>query len=134
MQVRRKFMLAEMAYRPIDDKSAVINVKVPIAAVNKVMDTIRGVLFLSGHEVTQLDEKTGERLYSIEEVFPEATPGMVLRGLRGKEELTQKDFAVRLGVSQHHISEMENNKRTISLEMAKRIGAEFKVPFKIFLL
>ena len=97
------------------------------------MDTIRGVLALSGHEVAQLDVDTGERLYSIEEVFPEATPGMMLRGLRGKEELTQAEFAKRLGVSQHHVSEMENNKRAIGIDMAKRIAAEFKVPYKMFL-
>ncbi len=126
-------MLAEMTYRPIDNQNAVINVKVPITAVGKVMDTFRGVLTLSGHEVAQMDEETGERLYSIEEVFPEATPGMMLRGLRGKEELTQAEFAKRLGVSQHHVSEMESNKRTIGIDMAKRIAAEFKVPYKTFL-
>ena len=126
-------MLAEMTYRPIDNHNAVISVKVPVTAVGKVMDTIRGVLTLSGHEVAQLDEDTGEQLYSIEEVFPEATPGMMLRGLRGKEELTQAAFAKRLGVSQHHVSEMENNKRTIGMDMAKRIAEEFKVPYKMFL-
>ena len=97
-------MLAEMTYRPVDNHNAVISVKVPVVAVGKVMDTIRGVLTLSGHEVAQLDEDTGEQLYSIEEVFPEATPGMMLRGVRGKEELTQAEFAKRLGVSQHHVS------------------------------
>jgi plasmid maintenance system antidote protein VapI len=97
------------------------------------MDTIRGVLALSGHDVAQIDEDTGERLYSIEEVFPEATPGMVLRGLRGKEDLTQAEFAKRLGISQHHVSEMENNRRKIGLEMAKRIGEAFNVSYKIFL-
>ena len=126
-------MLAEMTYRPLDDKSAVINVKVPVTAVGKVMDTIRGVLTLSGHEVAQLNEDTCERFYSVEEVFPEATPGMMLRGLRGKEELTQAEFAKRIGVSRHHVSEMENNKRKIGMDMAKRIAAVFKVPYRMFL-
>jgi transcriptional regulator with XRE-family HTH domain len=51
----------------------------------------------------------------------------MLRGLRGKEALTQKEFAERIGISQHHVSEMENNKRKIGIEMAKRIAGEFKV-------
>lgn len=126
-------MLAEMTYRPIDNQNAVINIKVPVTAVGKVMDAFRSVLTLSGHEVAQMDEETGERLYSVEEVFPEATPGMMLRGLRGKEELTQAEFAKRLGVSQHHVSEMESNKRTIGIDMARRIATEFKVPYKMFL-
>ena len=126
-------MLAEMTYHPVDNHSAVISLKVPARDVGAVMDTIRGVLALSGHEVAQLEENTDERLYSIEEVFPEATPGMMLRGLRGKEEMTQAEFARRLGISQHHISEMENNKRTIGVDMAKRIAETFEVPYKMFL-
>jgi len=126
-------MLAEMTYRPVDSHNALISLKVPTNDVNAVMDTIRGVLALSGHDVAQLDEDTGERLYSVEEVFPEATPGMMLRGLRGKEELTQAGFAKRLGISQHHVSEMENNKRAIGIDMAKRIAEAFSVPYKMFL-
>jgi DNA-binding XRE family transcriptional regulator len=126
-------MLAEITYRPVDNHNAVISLKVPVSDVGAIMTTIRGILALSGHEVAQLDEDAGERLYSIEEVFPEATPGMMLRGLRGKEEMTQAEFAKRLGISQHHISEMENNKRTIGIDMAKRIAEAFKVPYKMFL-
>jgi DNA-binding XRE family transcriptional regulator len=130
--IRRNAMLAEMRYHSIDNSRAEINLTVPLAAVNNVVEAIRGMLKLSGHEVFHVTDE-GERLYSIEEVFPEASPGMMLRGLRGKEELTQAEFAKRLGVSQHHVSEMENNKRKIGLEMAKRIGEEFKVPYKMFL-
>jgi transcriptional regulator with XRE-family HTH domain len=58
---------------------------------------------------------------------------MMLRGLRGKEELTQAEFAKRLGISQHHVSEMENDKRAIGDDMARRIAEKFKVPYKMFL-
>ena len=126
-------MLAEMTCRPVDAHSAVISLKVPARDASTVMATIRGVLALSGHKIAQLDEDVGEKLYSIEEVFPEATPGMMLRGLRGKEEMTQAAFAKRLGINQHHVSEMENNKRAIGIDMAKRIAETFKVPYKMFL-
>ncbi|MDR2668349.1 MAG: helix-turn-helix domain-containing protein [Desulfovibrio sp.] len=72
-------------------------------------------------------------IFTSDEAFPDATPGMMLHGLRGKVGLTQKEFAERLGISQHHVSEMENNKRKIGIEMAKRIAEEFKVPYKAFL-
>ena len=74
-----------------------------------------------------------ERWYSVEEVFPDMCPAKLLRGLRGKEELSQAEFADRIGVSQHHVSEMENGKRPISKAMAKRIGKAFGVSYKILL-
>lgn len=78
-------------------------------------------------------KKQRDTLYSVEEVFPDSSPAMLLRGLRGKQDLIQKEFAERLSISQHHVSEMETGKRTITLEMAKRIGETFGVSYKIFL-
>lgn len=59
--------------------------------------------------------------------------GQMLRGSRHKEEVTQKELALALGISQHHISEMENGKRPIGKEMAKRFSEFFKTDYRIFL-
>lgn len=61
--------------------------------------------------------------------------GVYLRGIRLREGLTQKQLAVKLGpeVSQHHISEMENRKRTISKDMAKRLGKILHADYRMFL-
>ncbi|MCX6990157.1 MAG: helix-turn-helix transcriptional regulator [Chlamydiae bacterium] len=59
--------------------------------------------------------------------------GVILRGSRYKMELTQKEVADALGVSQHHISEMENGKRTIGKEMAKRLAEFFQTDYRRFL-
>lgn len=59
--------------------------------------------------------------------------GLALKGSRSKEEVTQKELAQALGISQHHISEMENGKRPIGKEMAKRFAAYFKTDYRIFL-
>jgi len=72
-------------------------------------------------------------MLSVEEVFPDMSPAKVLRGLRGKEELTQAEFAERIGISQHHVSEMETGRRSITMDMAKRIGKVFNVSYKVFL-
>ncbi|MDR3175034.1 MAG: helix-turn-helix domain-containing protein [Desulfovibrio sp.] len=63
----------------------------------------------------------------------DGSPAMALRGLRGKEDITQVELAARLGVSQNAISEMESGKRPISRKMAKRLGEEFDLPYKVFL-
>lgn len=59
--------------------------------------------------------------------------GLMLRGSRSKEDVTQKELAQALGISQHHISEMENGKRPIGKEMAKRLADYFKTDYRIFL-
>ena len=59
--------------------------------------------------------------------------GLSLRGSRLKEGLTQKNLGEALGISQNHISEMENGKRTIGKDMAKRFAAFFKTDYRIFL-
>lgn len=59
--------------------------------------------------------------------------GSVLRGSRYKNEISQRELAKALGISQHHISEMENGKRPIGKEMAKRFADFFKTDYRIFL-
>ena len=75
-------------------------------------------------------ERAGSRF---DEVFPDGSPAMALRGLRGKEDITQAELAARLGISQNMVSDMESGKRNISLKMATRIGEEFKISYKCFL-
>lgn len=61
--------------------------------------------------------------------------GVYLRGLRLREGLTQAQLARKLGsrISQHHISEMENGRRPISKDMAKRLGKVLHADYRMFL-
>jgi len=108
-----------------------ISFTVPTTEAVRLRKTIDSVLALANFS-RPLNEH-GEELYSGEEVFPEGHPGMALRDLRTREGLTQKACAERLGIRQHHVAEMEKGKRSISVEMAKRIGAEFNISYKVFL-
>jgi len=125
-------MSVEMTLQTIENDLAVINVQLPAKDAGKTAEAIRHLLAFGGHDVLWLNN-AGERLLSVEEVFPDMSPAKVLRGLRGKEELTQAEFAERIGISQHHVSEMETGKRSITLDMAKRIGKVFSVSYKVFL-
>jgi len=93
-------------------------------AINSLMEFAR-----ISHPVNEEDEK----LYTAEEVFPEGYPGMALRGLRTRDGITQKELANTLCIRQHHVSEMEKGVRTISLDMAKRIGKAYNISYKVFL-
>lgn len=125
-------MLAEMMLRSDEEGRGVIQLTVPSANTIKVAEAIRGVLSLAGHKVRRVNSE-GEEIVSADEVFPDGCPAMALRGLRGREGFTQAELAARLGVSQNAISEMENGKRPISTKMAKRLGEEFNLPYKVFL-
>ena len=97
-----------------------------------VKDAIEKILNLAGMHL-QNREEDDDRLYSIEEVFPEFHIGHALRGLRSREGLTQKQLAEMIGAKPSHISEMENGKRTIGKEMAKRLAKALRTEYKVFL-
>ena len=47
--------------------------------------------------------------------------------------MTQHQLAERCGLPQRHISEMENGKRPIGKENAKRLAAALHVDYRVFL-
>jgi len=69
----------------------------------------------------------------LEEVFPDLHPGNAIRGLRLREGLTQEQLARLLGIKRTNLSEMENGKRPIGKNMAKRLAQVLKTDYKVFL-
>jgi len=81
-------------------------------------------------------ESEGEPSYTLEEVFPELAgkeKQVYLRGIRYREDLTQKQLADMTGIPQRHISEMENGKRTIGKENAKKLAKVLNADYRMFL-
>lgn len=75
---------------------------------------------------------------SIDNLFSNLTqkcgePGVLLKGLRYREGLSQVEFAKKLNISQTNLSAMENGKRTIGKELAKRIAKLFGLDYRYFL-
>jgi transcriptional regulator with XRE-family HTH domain len=66
-------------------------------------------------------------------VFPDLHPGSAIRGLRLREGLTQEQLAGRLGIKRNNLSEMENGKRPIGKNMAKRLAEVLHTNYKVFL-
>ena len=109
-----------------------LNLSVPAMKGDLVINALRSVLTLSGVKVRRVNEE-GEEIFSAGEVFPDGSPAMALRGLRVKEDITQAELADKLGISQNMVSSMESGKRSITVNMAKRIEKEFGVTYKAFL-
>lgn len=67
------------------------------------------------------------------DTFPERHPGVVLRGLRNRDDLTQTELAKKTGMLQSHISEMEKGSRPIGKTIAKKFAHVFNTDYKAFL-
>lgn len=59
--------------------------------------------------------------------------GVLLRGTRHREGLTQIDIAKKLQITQSDLSKMESGKRPIGKVIAKRIEKVFGVNYRYFL-
>lgn len=76
-------MLTEMQLHHSEEGQAGISLYVPSSRTQEVVRAIRGILNLAGHKVKNVNE-SGEEMRALEEVFPEASPAMTLRGCRGQ--------------------------------------------------
>ena len=68
---------------------------------------------------------------NIEKKYTKA--GVLLRGTRHREGLTQAEMAKKIGVTQADLSKMESGKRPIGKVIAKRIEKIFGVNYRYFL-
>ncbi|MCY3852541.1 MAG: helix-turn-helix transcriptional regulator [Gammaproteobacteria bacterium] len=50
------------------------------------------------------------------------SPGYYLRLYRQRADMTQAELADRTGILQHHLSEIENNKRVLGKANAMKLG------------
>lgn len=63
----------------------------------------------------------------------EQLPGVFLSGARYREGLTQVELAERTGIPRRHISEMENSKRPIGRQTARKLADVLHVDVRRFL-
>jgi DNA-binding XRE family transcriptional regulator len=98
----------------------------PITNMAKAVDVLKPLGFVDTTDTIPWRE-------AFPEYKDEDLPGVCLRGSRYKEGLTQKQLAEIIGIPQRHISMMENGKRPIGKEMAKRLGKALNIGYKVFL-
>ncbi|MDL2269318.1 helix-turn-helix domain-containing protein [Desulfosarcina sp. OttesenSCG-928-A07] len=89
------------------------------------------MLTSKGCSIQQETPTTKEReWYTTEEVFPGFHAGHALRGARYREDVSQRQLAKLTGVSVQNISAMENGRRPIGKEVAKRLAAVLNVDWR----
>ena len=107
------------------DKKVSVHFQVPF---EKLEDIKRIIACLGGEEEVSEVAKN-----DWEDAFQERHPGVVIRGLRFRDGLTQVELADKIGILQSHISEMENGRRSVGKAMAKKLARVFNSDYKIFL-
>ena len=70
---------------------------------------------------------------TIEEVFPHFHAGDSIRGLRYREDMTQKQLAEKAGISVQNLSHMEHGRRPIGKDMAKRLAKVLNTEWRLLL-
>ena len=73
---------------------------------------------------------------AVDEIFPELghnRSGVILRGYRSREDLTQKQLSEMTGIPQRHISELEHGKRQAGKEWAKKLATALNCDYRRFL-
>ena len=81
--------------------------------------------------LVEVSGKLSAKEFFTEETLPEWS--IFLRGLRHREDLTQLEFAQMIGVPQSNLSAMENGRRGIGKELAKKIASIFDTDYRYFL-
>jgi hypothetical protein len=98
----------------------------PIVNMAKAIETLKPLGFVDTSESVPWRE-----------AYPECSEaqliGKALAGARDREGLTQIALSKLTGIPQRHLSEMENGKRVIGKEMAKRLGKALNISYKVFL-
>ncbi len=106
-------------------ETVVLSFAVPSARVEEVMRAMRGM----GVEPARDSVPWREVLnYTDEEM-----PGVLLSGARYREGMTQAKLSEITGIPRRHISEMENGKRTIGKQNARKLGAALHVAPRLLL-
>jgi DNA-binding XRE family transcriptional regulator len=105
--------------------------RVPAAQAHSVREAVEKILELTGIEYSISGEN--DKLVSWDEAFPQYGAGDTLKGARLMEGLTQVQLADKIGLKRHHISEMENGKRPISKDMARRLAKALNTGYAVFL-
>lgn len=127
--------MLEVTRRRTTGRFVEVCIKAPAKDAERVSNAVREFLRLAGHAVREVAPAgiEDEALHPAAEVFPDSHPGRILRGLRVREDLTQAALAAKAGLKPHHISEMENGKRPMGKDVARRLAAALNADFRTLL-
>ena len=115
-----------------------VHVKTPRTEINirgDVSDTFMNLLLKEyGEKLEVLEEDSVDIMETEWFQNLEVSPGEVLKIYRENHNLSQAELGRKLGkTSRQFVSDMENGRRDITVQMAKKIGEVFEMDYRRFL-
>ncbi len=83
--------------------------------------------------ITPWEEATPWENIATDRIEKYKRAGIVLRGARYREGLSQKELAKKCGISQDNLSRMENGKRVIGEKVAKRLSRILNIDHRLLI-
>src|SRR5262245_8205318 len=127
-------MSARTKMHPIEDYPCEVIVKM---AGKKSLHSYLPAIALAKLEVflAKLSESSSVDWKTVakESIAKHKQAGMVLRGARFRENMSQKELAKRSGISQENISRIENGKRSVGEKVAKKLAKALKIDYMLLL-
>jgi transcriptional regulator with XRE-family HTH domain len=81
-----------------------------------------------------MKRKNREALELLEELIGESVSfGLYLKSIRESEELSQSELAAKLGISVQHLSNVENDRKHVSIERAEAWARALGYPEAMFI-
>lgn len=105
---------------------------IPISEKKKLNSFLKN-LDASKNEITRWEEATPWEVLAKDRIEKYKKAGLVLRGARYRENISQVQLAKMSGVHQNEISKIENGKRCVGEKVAKKLAKPLKVSYLLFL-
>ncbi len=114
--------------RPTDDGLVSLQFRVHPANVERIKRYIETVEPVDGDNDGITSDEFFDKYFTGKSRW-----AVALCGYRTREGLTQRELAELTGIPQRHISEMENGKRPIGKETARKLATALNVDYRVFL-
>ena len=99
----------------------------------KKLDSFLKELDVSKNEITPWEEATPWEVLAKDRILKYKKAGLVLRGARYREDISQVQLANMSGVHQNEISKIENGKRGVGEKVAKKLAKPLKIDYHLLL-
>lgn len=124
--------MLEHTKKPLTD-----SVFLGVVCQQAMLEEVKNVLAAKGctirEEKPALPPLENRDWLTVEEVFPDFHAGDRIKGLRYREDMTQKQLAEKVGISIQNLSHMEHGRRPVGKEMAKRIAGALNADWRTLL-
>lgn len=90
-------------------------------------------LDISKSEIVPWEDTTSWEVLAKDRIEKHKKAGLVLRGARFREDMSQVKLAKLSGVNQNEISKIENGKRGVGEKVAKRLAKPLKINYHLLL-